>query len=124
MSCVLIVEDDEDVREFMELLLATSGYETMSAGDGAEALDQMRRRLPCVVLLDLQMPRMDGWQFREQQLLDPRLAPVPVVCITAFFEPHVVTRKLGLKCLPKPADFPSVLNAVRAACGPSPATRQ
>ena len=119
MSCVLVVEDDEDVREFMELLLATSGYDTMSAGDGVEALEKMRRRLPCVVLLDLQMPRMDGWQFREQQLQDPRLASVPVVCITAFFEPHIVTRTLGVRCLAKPADFPTVLNAVAAACGPS-----
>ena len=119
MSCVLVVEDDEDVREFMELLLSTSGYETMSAADGVEALDKMRQRLPCMVLLDLQMPRMDGWQFRKHQLRDPRLAKVPVVCITAFLEPHVVTRRLGLRCLPKPADFPSVLNEVRAICGPS-----
>jgi len=121
MSCVLVVEDDEDVREFMELLLSTSGYETMGAGDGIEALDKMRQRLPCMVLLDLQMPRMDGWQFREQQLRDPRLAKVPVVCITAFFEPHVVTRRLGIRCLPKPADFPAVLSEVRAICGAKPA---
>jgi CheY-like chemotaxis protein len=119
MSCVLIVEDDDDVREFMELLIATSGYETMSAADGLEALERMRERRPCVVLLDLQMPRMDGWQFREHQLRDPQLAQVPVVCITACVEPHVVTRRLGLRCLPKPADFPSVLNEVRAVCGPS-----
>ena len=119
MSCVLIVEDDDDVREFMELLLATSGYETMSAADGAEALEKMRGRLPCLVLLDLQMPRMDGWEFRERQLLDPHLAHVPVVCITAFFEPHIVSRRLGVPCLPKPADFPTVLNQVRAVCGPS-----
>jgi two-component system, chemotaxis family, chemotaxis protein CheY len=124
MSCVLVVEDDEDVREFMELLLATSGYETMSAGDGEEALEKMRGRLPCVVLLDLQMPRMDGWQFREHQLRDPRLAHVPVVCITAFVEPHIVTRRLGLKCLTKPADFPSVLSAVQAACDSSAGASQ
>lgn len=118
MSCVLIVEDDADVREFMELLIATSGYETMSAADGLEALEKMRERRPCVVLLDLQMPRMDGWQFREHQLRDPQLAQVPVVCITASIEPHVVTRRLGVRCLPKPADFPAVLNEVRAICGP------
>ena len=71
MSCVLIAEDDDDVREFMELLLSTSGYETMSAADGIDALEKMRQRLPCLVRLDLQMPRMDGWQFRVQQLRDP-----------------------------------------------------
>src|SRR5215213_11823765 len=116
MSCVLIVEDYEDVRELMALLIAGSGYDTMSAADGVEALEKMRERLPCLVLLDLQMPRMDGWQFREQQLSDPALAQVPVVCITAFCEPHVVSRRLGLRCLSKPADFPAVLNEVRAIC--------
>jgi CheY-like chemotaxis protein len=119
MSCVLIVEDDDDVREFMELLISASGYETMGAADGLEALEKMRQRRPCMVLLDLQMPRMDGWKFREEQLLDPRIAEVPVVCITAFIEPHVVSRKLGLRCLTKPADFPTVLKEVHAICGPA-----
>ena len=64
-SCVLIVEDDDDVREFMELLVSSSGYQTMTARDGQEALLKMRQRKPCLVLLDLQMPRMDGWEFRE-----------------------------------------------------------
>src|SRR5687767_12098335 len=105
MPCVLIVEDDDDVREFMELLLTSSGYETMSARDGQEALARMRERKPCLVLLDLQMPRMDGWEFRERQLQDVALARVPVVCITAFFDPEQVSRKLGLRCLLKPADF-------------------
>ena len=61
MPCVLIVEDEPDVREFMEVLLQTSGYETMSAPNGLEALQRMRARRPCVVLLDLMMPVMNGW---------------------------------------------------------------
>jgi CheY-like chemotaxis protein len=117
MPCVLIVEDDDDVREFMELLVSTSGYETMTARDGAEALAMMRQRRPCMVLLDLQMPRMDGWQFRERQLQDMALANVPVVCVTAFFDPEQVSRRLGLRCIPKPADFPSVIDAVASTCG-------
>jgi CheY-like chemotaxis protein len=117
MGYVLIVEDDDDVREFMDLLLSTSGYETMNARDGCEALEKMRARLPCLVLLDLQMPRMDGWEFREHQLRDPSLAQVPVVCITAFYDPRAVSRKLGVPCLVKPADFPTVLREVKNACG-------
>jgi CheY-like chemotaxis protein len=116
MSCVLIVEDEDDVREFMELLIANAGYETMVARDGYEALEMMRARRPCLVLLDLQMPRMDGWEFRERQLQDPRLAHVPVVCISAYFDPGDVTRKLGVRCLLKPADFHAVLREVRSAC--------
>lgn len=117
MPCVLIVEDDDDVREFMDVLVSSYGYETMTACDGEEALAKMRQRTPCMVLLDLQMPRMDGWEFRERQLQDVKLARVPVVCVTAFFDPEQVTRKLGLRCIPKPADFPAVIDAVRTVCG-------
>lgn len=66
--CVLIVEDDDDVREFMQLLVSMAGYETMTARDGQDALVKMRQRRPCLVLLDLQMPRMDGWEFRARQM--------------------------------------------------------
>ena len=119
MSCVLIVEDDDDTREFMELLISTSGYDTMAAADGQEALEKMRQRRPCMVLLDLHMPRMNGWEFREQQLRDPRLAEVPVVCLTAGSEPQLVSRRLGLRCLSKPTDFQAILREIRAICKPS-----
>lgn len=118
--CVLIVEDDDDVREFMQLLVSSSGYETMTARDGQEALVKMRQRKPCLVLLDLQMPRMDGWEFRERQLQDVTLKQIPVVCVTAFFDPAQVTRKLGLRCIPKPADFPTIIDAVASTCGAPP----
>ena len=115
--CVLIVEDDDDVREFMQLLVSTAGYETMTARDGQDALVKMRQRRPCLVLLDLQMPRMDGWEFRAQQMQDLSLSDIPVVCVTAFFDPAQVTRQLGLRCISKPADFPSIINAVETTCG-------
>jgi CheY-like chemotaxis protein len=118
--CVLIVEDDDDVREFMQLLVSSSGYDTMTARDGEDALTQMRQRKPCLVLLDLQMPRMDGWEFRERQLQDVTLKQIPVVCVTAFFDPDQVTRKLGLRCIPKPADFPAIMDAVETTCGHPP----
>jgi two-component system, chemotaxis family, chemotaxis protein CheY len=115
--CVLIVEDDDDVREFMQLLVATAGYETMTARDGQDALVKMRQRRPCLVLLDLQMPRMDGWEFRARQMQDLSLSDIPVVCVTAFFDPAQVTRQLGLRCISKPADFPTIINAVETTCG-------
>ena len=117
MACVLIVEDDDDSREMLELLLSSNEYETMSARNGAEALEQMRQRRPCLVLLDLQMPVMTGWEFREEQLKDPELADVPVVCVTAFFNPGEVEQQLGLRCLPKAGQFTAVMNEVRTLCG-------
>ena len=119
MPCVLIVEDDQDVREFMDLLLTTSGYDTMCAGNGAEALAKMRARRPCVVLLDLGMPVMDGFTFRERQLADASLAPVPVVCVTAMHDARSVERRLHVPCLRKPVEFTVLLEEVAQACGRS-----
>jgi CheY-like chemotaxis protein len=116
-ACVLIVEDDDDVREFMQLLVSTAGYETMTARDGQDALVKMRERRPCLVLLDLQMPRMDGWEFRARQIQDRSLRDIPVVCVTAFFDPAQVTRQLGLRCISKPADFPTIIDCVETTCG-------
>ena len=105
MACVLIVEDDRDTLEFMELLLTSSGYDTMRAENGQEALDQMRQRKPCLVLLDMMMPVVDGWEFRRQQQQDDELADVPVVAVTAYDDPQRIERELGIVCIPKRADF-------------------
>jgi DNA-binding response OmpR family regulator len=117
MPCVLIVEDDQDVREFMDVLLSTHGFETMTASNGREALERMRTRRPCLVLLDLMMPIMDGWQFRAEQLREPALADVPVVCVTAVAEQSERIAWLKAPCLRKPVEFQALLAAVEGACG-------
>src|SRR3954463_7332975 len=105
MPCVLIVEDDEDVRDFMDVLLRASGYETMTAANGAIGIEMMHHRKPCMVLLDMMMPVMDGWTFRSRQLADDALSKGPGVCVTALLEPQVVAERLKLRCLSKPVDF-------------------
>lgn len=117
MPCVLIVEDDTDVREFMQVLLSTHGFETMTASNGREALERMRARRPCLVLLDLMMPVMDGWQFRAVQLEEPAIADVPVVCVTAVAEQTERIQRLKAPCLRKPVEFQALLEAVQGACG-------
>jgi CheY-like chemotaxis protein len=114
---VLIVEDDPDIREFMGLLLRFHGYETSVASNGAEALDRLAEQRPCVILLDVMMPVMDGWEFRARQLADPSLADIPVVCLTAMYDPGDVVARLRVQCLQKPIDFPVLLDAVSTACG-------
>jgi CheY-like chemotaxis protein len=116
MPCVLIVEDDEDVRDFMDVLLRASGYETMTAANGAIGIEMMHHKKPCMVLLDMMMPVMDGWAFRSRQMADPELRGVPVVCVTALFEPQLVAERLKLRCLSKPVDFDRLLAEVSSAC--------
>jgi CheY-like chemotaxis protein len=83
---VLLVEDDGDIRECVAEVLEEEGYAVASVGNGREALDHLRSEAqlpPCLIILDLMMPVMDGWQFRLEQLKDPLLASIPVVVLTA-----------------------------------------
>jgi CheY-like chemotaxis protein len=117
MPCVLIVEDDADLCEFMNFLVTANGYETMRAHNGKEALEQMRLRRPCLVLLDLHMPVMDGWEFRRRQLHDAKCAAVPVVVVTAHFDPINVERTFGVRCIQKPIHIEEIIAAIKNACG-------
>ena len=119
MGCVLIVEDDNDVREMMTTFLALEGHEALCAKNGEEALMRMRERRPCVVLLDLHMPVMDGFQFRQRQLAEPSLATVPVVCVTAVFDVGSVATNLGLPCMGKPVDLRELATCIEVICGTS-----
>jgi CheY-like chemotaxis protein len=114
--CVLIVEDDADLRRLLETTLRLDGYETMVAANGADALNCMRARKPATVLLDLMMPTMDGWQFRRRQLEDPAFAGVPVVCMTGVANPAEVTTELGVPCLQKPIDVDALLSELDHIC--------
>jgi signal transduction histidine kinase len=81
---VLIVDDEQDIREIFETVLRYDGYEVLSAGDGQQAMDLLRRGArPDAILLDLMMPQMDGWQFRVAQKQDPMLAAIPVIAVSA-----------------------------------------
>ena len=85
MTDVLVVDDDRGLREVLELTLGALGYTVASVADGAEALDWLRAHndLPRLVLLDWMMPRCNATDFRRAQLLDARLAKIPVVLLTA-----------------------------------------
>jgi CheY-like chemotaxis protein len=80
---VLIVDDDYDIRAAISEALALHGYRVGGAADGKEALDRLRAGLrPSLILLDLMMPGMNGWEFREAQARDAELAKIPVVLLT------------------------------------------
>ena len=81
---VLVIDDEQDIREIFETVLRYDGYEVLSAGDGEQAMELLRRGArPDAILLDLMMPQMDGWQFRVAQRQDPALASIPVIAVSA-----------------------------------------
>jgi CheY-like chemotaxis protein len=81
---ILVVDDDPELRETLGELLGEEGYETRLAENGKRALDLLRHGArPSLILLDLMMPEMNGWEFREEQLKDAELRDIPVVVMTA-----------------------------------------
>lgn len=90
--CVMVVDDEVDIRSMIRLALELNGYLVVEASDGADALRQLRQGpLPGLILLDLMMPGMNGWTFREHQARDARLADIPVL---VFSGDTRVTRKV------------------------------
>lgn len=118
-SLVLIVDDDEDIRETVQLALQLDNHTTALAAHGGEALDWLRQhRRPCLILLDLMMPVMDGWDFRAEQLADPDLKDVPVFILTAVgFSADTVRAQFGnIPFVPKPPAHEGLLEMVRRVC--------
>jgi CheY-like chemotaxis protein len=113
---VLIVEDDDDLREMMAQLLALEGFGSETAANGREALEYLSKGdFPEVILLDLMMPVMDGWEFRRRQQNDPLLAAVPVVVLSALDTTRASDLR-GTAFLGKPLDFDRLLQLVRRYC--------
>jgi CheY-like chemotaxis protein len=113
---VLIVEDDVELREMMAQLLALEGFQARAVSNGREALDYLGGGgRPHVILLDLMMPVMDGWEFRRQQQSDPTLASVPVIVLSAL-DHRRAAEVDAVAFLKKPLDFDRLLELVRKYC--------
>lgn len=119
-KCVLVVDDDPDICEVMELILESRGYCVRTAEDGIEALRLLRSgEEPCLIFLDLMMPRMDGIEFRDEQRRDPNLAAIPVVMISAGGDVAAKAAAAGLEGLLKPIELDVLLATVaRYGCIP------
>lgn len=114
---VLVVDDDVDIRFVVRMILEGQGYAVMEAADGAEALVRLREHRPCVILLDLMMPGVDGFQFRSQQVQDPSLADIPVVILSGGGGVAKKAEELGVAGhLIKPPDLRQLLAEVSRFC--------
>jgi CheY-like chemotaxis protein len=115
---LLIVEDDEDLRDNLAFLLERKGYRVETASNGRHALDRIGDvGPPCLIILDLMMPVMDGWQFRAELLKDPALASVPVVLLSGIADVDEAARSLdAVGHLGKPIDLAKLYDVVSTHC--------
>ena len=111
---VLLVEDDPDIREAIGDVLAEEGYDVSVADTGLTALDRLQRApLPDVILLDLMMPVMDGWQFRARQSQHPEWKAIPVIVLSAVGNTQEKAASIGASgCLRKPLDIDELLDMI------------
>src|SRR4051794_25078165 len=117
---VLIVEDDQGVREALRAVLEDEGFGVRSAENGVRALELLHKGpLPCLVLLDLMMPLMNGFDLSERLRQDPALAALPVIIITAA---HAPVLPGAVRVMRKPIRITELVAAVREYCG-QPASR-
>lgn len=110
MARVLIVDDESDIRQAVAEVLAEEGHQVVAAGDGEEALAQIRAFHPELVLLDLMMPVMNGWEFRAAQKGDPDISEIPVVILSAMGREGAIDADGYIQ---KPFDLEVLLSAVR-----------
>ncbi len=103
---ILVVEDDADNRRIVAKVLSVEGYRVVEATDGVEALSQARQELPDLILMDLALPNMDGWEATRQLKGDPETRALPVVALTAVAMRGDEEQARAAGCddyLPKPA---------------------
>jgi two-component system, cell cycle response regulator DivK len=125
MAKILLVEDHEEIWDFLSRRLKRRGYDVLLAHDGQEAVDKTRSERPDVVLLDMNLPVMDGWTAARTLKADPDTAKVPLIALTAHAMSGDRDKALEAGCddyHPKPVDFSRLLSQIDAAlasAGPS-----
>jgi CheY-like chemotaxis protein len=118
---ILIVEDDQDIRETLEDTLREEGYVVATAANGKEAMERLKDLPPPLILLDMMMPIMNGWEFLEAQKARAEFADIRVVVLSALQEPRSLTSQGG-EALPaegllaKPTKLENLLSVVETYC--------
>jgi twitching motility two-component system response regulator PilH len=118
MGCkdVLLIDDDEAVLESIGEILESRGFTPIFAKEGAAALKILETgpELPCLIILDMMMPGMNGWQFLEKQSAEEKYSKIPVIICSAFRETARSVR--GAPILDKPVELGALMQAVHAFC--------
>jgi DNA-binding response OmpR family regulator len=124
MKKILIVDDEEDLLEVLRLVLASKGYEVLTAASGMDGLARAQSQLPSLILLDIMMHQMDGWEVLKLFKLDERTSGIPVVILSARVEPKDKIRGLqegAIDYVTKPFAVRDILTKIAAILDQSPA---
>jgi CheY-like chemotaxis protein len=115
---ILLIDDHTDVREALEELLRHEGYTVESASNGREALNKLYGGLrPCVILMDLMMPMMTGYEFRQEQMRDAELSEIPIIVYSGITDVRENARQLAATAYAdKPVDPDNLMFLVRQHC--------
>lgn len=117
-TTLLVVDDEPAIRVLLSELLADTGHHVYTVPDGGEALDALRSGPPpCAVILDLMLPRVNGWEVLNQLRADDALAQIPVIVLSAHADAAAVARQYGVDAaLSKPFDPGELLETVQTHC--------
>lgn len=115
---ILVIDDDPAILDILTQVLVAEGYRVEGCRNGQEALDLLRESTPRLILLDLWMPKMSGWEFRQQQLMLPHTADVPVVLLSAGGNlPRHLRDLQAVDAIAKPFDLGQLLDIVEEYVG-------
>jgi CheY-like chemotaxis protein len=115
---VLVIEDDQDTREMLGRFLELEGFHVETAANGRQALERLGSGIRAsVIVLDLMMPVMDGWQFRLEQIRDASLSHIPVIVVSAAGRDRIDKIKAEAY-LSKPVDLDELLERITQYCRP------
>jgi two-component system, chemotaxis family, chemotaxis protein CheY len=112
---ILIVDDDPDMRNLLRMHLSSAGYKVVVAEDAVEAGRAILVGVPSLMIVDVNMPYMDGLELIDAIVKDTTLRPFPIVVLTSEEEAHDATRKLGAQFLRKPIPADKLLGVVQRA---------
>jgi len=119
-KCILVVEDQEDNRQILRDLLGSAGYDLTEAEDGEEAIAAVARRRPDLILMDIQLPVMDGYEATRRIRTNPDLRSVPIIAVTSYALAGDEDKALAAGCdgyVTKPYSPRDLLAKVRTCLG-------
>ena len=120
MTRILLVEDHEEIWDFLSRRLKRRGYDVVLAHDGQDGVDKARAANPDIILLDMNLPVMDGWTAAGKLKAEPATAKIPIIALTAHAMSGDREKAIGAGCNdyhPKPVDFSRLLAQIEALAG-------